>query len=151
MIRASCALLCLLSLGCNERGAGPPKADVSAVASKIATAAAPAETPAPPRETLPACDGPDVEFKLSGLAQERVLSRFGPPTEREAYRAGDVGGEFYIAVEHTYPSVDPKNRDVPIEEWTWHSGDCRLTVWFHKPGGSWEVLDDAYYDRRTQF
>ena len=103
------------------------------------------------REALPVCNGPDVEFKLGGLAQERVLARFGPPTEREAYRAGEVGGEFYIAVEHTYPSVDAKNRDVPIEEWTWHSGDCRLTVWFHKLKGAWEVLDDAYYDRRTQF
>ena len=80
-----------------------------------------------------------------------MLARFGPPTEREEYRAGAVGGEFYIAVEHTYPSVDPKNRDVPIQEWTWHSGDCRLTVWFHKLKGAWEVLDDAYYDRRTQF
>jgi len=142
------SLLFLLSLGCEERAANSPKADVATVETTTAT---PARTADPAREALPACDDPDVEFHLDGLAQERVLSRFGPPTEREAYRAADVGGESYVAIEHRYPSADPKNGDVPIEEWTWHAGDCRLTVWFHDPKGSWEVLDDAYYDRRTQF
>ena len=148
-MRGRAWILSLLSLCCC-------KADDGAKSRQPAPAVAVRETPnaaaaSPDPENLPAssCER-DIDFRLAGTPRERVGARFGPPAERESHRADDVGGEFYVAIEQTYPSSDPKN-DVPIEEWTWRSGDCRLTVWFHKPKGTWEVLDDVFYDYRTQF
>ncbi|HWO09679.1 MAG TPA: hypothetical protein VNN80_09380 [Polyangiaceae bacterium] len=107
--------------------------------------------PKPKPGAFPACEGSGFSFDLKGLTQERVLERFGPPKERASYRAGDRGGEFYGAIEHAYPSTVPANRDVPIEEWTWTSGECILTVWFHKPSGEWIVLDDVYRNEEVAF
>lgn len=108
-------------------------------------------TPVP--EALPPCREDVFGFALAlqGLTRDQVQGRFGPPTAKKSYRAGDVGGEFYLAIEHTYPSRVPENREVPIEEWTWTSGDCSLTVWFHSPGGTTEVLDDVYWHHDTAF
>jgi hypothetical protein len=60
------------------------------------------------------------------------------------------GGELYGAIEQAYPSTVP-NRDVPIEEWTWTSGECILSVWFHEPSGEWIVLDDVYRNEEVAF
>ena len=98
-----------------------------------------------------AAGGAYFAFKLKGQTQAQVLGRFGPPAERESYRAVERGGEFYGAIEHEYPSSIPANRDVPIEEWTWTSGECILTVWFHRPQGTPIVLYDIYWHQDTAF
>lgn len=102
-------------------------------------------------EALPACDDSSFEFNLKGLAEEEVRARFGSPARRESFRVEERGGEFYVGIQHAYPTTERKNRDVPIEEWTWTSGDCILTVWFHRPKGTWEVLDDVYWHEDTAF
>ena len=107
--------------------------------------------PQPKADAFPACPNLGFSFELKGLPQERVLERFGPPAKRETYRAGDRGGEFYVAIEVTYPPKVPANRDVPIEEWTWTSGECILTVWFHRVSGAWLVLHDIYRDKDVAF
>lgn len=90
-------------------------------------------------------------MNLKGLTQEQVQKRFGPPTERETFRVEERGGEFYATVQSAYPTMDRKNWDVPIQEWTWTSGECILTVWFHRPGGEWIALDDIYRNERVAF
>lgn len=90
-------------------------------------------------------------LELQRLTQQQVETRFGAPSARRSFRAADVGGEFYLAIEHTYPSQNPENRDVPIEQWTWTSGECSLTVWFLRPTGEWRVLDDVYWHKDTAF
>jgi hypothetical protein len=83
--------------------------------------------------------------------QSELEGRYGPPLTHEEFRAGELQGEFYVGVENVYPSTDPKNRDVPIEEWTWKSGTCTLTVWFHRQGGVWRALDDVYWHENIEF
>ena len=141
---------CLIGLCCCKADDGAKSPQPSPAITALETPKAAAASPEPEKLPATSCEE-GLDFKLAGTPRVRVEARFGPPSERESYRADEVGGEFYVAIEQTYPSSDPKNADVPIEEWTWHSGDCRLTVWFHKPKGAWEVLDDVFYDHRTQF
>lgn len=158
------AMIALALCGCPrpEPGAAPPSEVEGSTSAGDNTAGAggaagvtgkPSPPPPPERQpdVLPACNDSSFEFKLKGTAQDQVRSRFGPPAARESYRAVDRGGEFYVGVQHAYPSTDRKNWDVPIEEWTWTSGDCILTVWFHNPKGTWEVLDDVYWHKDTAF
>jgi len=111
----------------------------------------PEAAPQPKREALPACVSGAFSLDLTGLSQDRVSERFGPPSEREAYRAGERGGEFYSVLKNLYPSKIPSNREVPIEEWTWTSGECFLTVWFHRVNGVWTSLDDIYWHKDVAF
>ena len=145
-----CLLYAALTGAC-ERPPIASEVEKSRTPSAPIPPAAAAPAPGKTYEQLPACVDPEIELRLRGQLREQIEARFGPPAEKRSYRAGDVGGEFYLAIEHTYPATDPKNEAVPIEEWTWKNGDCRLTVWFHNPKGTQEVLDDAFYDRRTQF
>jgi len=151
-----CLLVCALA-SCH-RGEPPVKTERApekqdpaiAPPSKTDTTAKP--TPSQSKaEAFPACKGLGFSFELKGHSQASVLERFGAPKERESYRAGDRGGEFYLGIESAYPSKVPANREVPIEEWTWTSGECILTVWFHRPGGEWVVLDDIYRNEEVAF
>jgi len=151
-----CMWLCALA-SCH-RGDPPAKTD-RASAKREAAPAPPSVTGStskdasrePQANAFPACEGLGFSFELKGLSQAKVLERFGPPKERDSYRAGDRGGEFYVAIESAYPSKVPANRDVAIEEWTWTSGECILTVWFHKPSGDWIALDDVYRNEDVAF
>jgi hypothetical protein len=102
-------------------------------------------------EPLPPCKNPSFAFELDGLTQSQVLARFGAPALQESFRVQDRQGEFYVGIANTYPTTDPKNREVPLEEWTWTSGECILTVWFHRPNGIWLALDDVYWHKDTAF
>jgi hypothetical protein len=150
--------LCLWALASCHRGE-PPAKNERAAEKQEATTAPPSKTDTTsngaPREphvdAFPACEGLGFGFELRGLSQARVLERFGPPKERESYRASDRGGELYVAIESAYPPKVPANRDVPIEEWTWTSGVCILTVWFHKVRGEWVALSDIYRNEEVAF
>lgn len=126
--------------------ASPPAKAPRNTPTQGASAAAPAATP-----PLPACEGLGFSFEVQGLSQQQVRERFGAPARQEEYRAEERGGEFYLAIEHTYPQSDPANHEVPIQEWTWTSGDCILTVWFHRPGDAWVALYDIYRSKDVEF
>ena len=87
------------------------------------------------------------------LLRERHFdrARFGPPLRQGTYRVEELQGEFFAPLAKTYPTTDPKNRGVSLQQWTWTSGDCILTVWFHNPKETWEVLDDVYWHKDTAF
>lgn len=153
-------LLACVAIGCSRTDgdtAKPPETPRPAATTGTSASSSASNVAEPgPRlqattEPLPPCNDPDFEFKLKDQTQEQVLARFGPPSERESYRAIERGGEFYGAIEHAYPSRVPANRDVPIEEWTWTSGECILTVWFHRPRGTPIVLHDIYWHQDTAF
>jgi len=137
---------------CHQRDADPPAAPSPKVDPLLAAAPehALAPEPVPKPEALPACDD-SFELNLKGLTEEQVQRRFGPPSRRESFHVKDRGGEFYATVQHAYPTTDRKNWDVPIEEWTWTSGECILTVWCHRPAGVWTALDDIYRNERVAF
>lgn len=133
--------------------ASPPVASSAGGAGPTAatTAERPGETRAPAPEPLPPCDDAHLSFQLEGLTRERVRARFGPPALEESFQVQDRQGEFYVGIANTYPTTDPTNRTVSLEEWTWTSGDCILTVWFHNPKGTWLALDDVYWQKDTAF
>lgn len=88
---------------------------------------------------------------LGGLTQDEVRTRYGRPDLKESFRVEERQGEFYGPIANTYPTTDPKNRNVLLQQWTWKSGDCFLTVWFHRPMAAWQVLDDFYWHKDTAF
>ena len=109
-------------------------------------------TPTEPAASLPTCTettGHSLELRV--LTQDQVRARFGAPSQQESFRVEERQGEFYGPIANTYPTTDPKNRSVPLEQWTWRSGDCFLTVWFHRPQGVWHALDDFYWHKDAAF
>jgi len=118
----------------------------------MAPSSGPASTAAPRPEVLPLCtETTGRSLGLGGLTHDQVRARFGTPGQRESFRVEERQGEFYGPIANTYPTTDPKNRNVPLEEWTWRSGDCVLSVWFHHPHGTWQVLDDFYWHKDATF
>lgn len=112
----------------------------------------PGSTTAPKAEPFPNCtETTGYALELDGLTQAEVRTRFGPPTLEESFQVQDRQGELYVGIANTYPTTDPKNRNVALQEWTWTSGDCVLTVWFHKPKGTWQVLDDFFWHKDAAF
>jgi len=143
-----------LSLACHD--AAPPPAlnapaEPQASSQATPTARRPQEAVAKATTSFPPCVDDTFSLKLTGLSQGEVEERYGAPVSRESFRAEERQGEFYNPIESAYPSVEAKNRDVPLEEWTWKSGDCFLTVWFHRPSGDWRVLDDIYWHKDLDF
>jgi hypothetical protein len=104
-------------------------------------------------EPLPSCLNLDVNSlpDVHSLTQEQARVRLGPPTIKESFRMEERQDEFHIELENTYPLTDPRNRTVPIDEWTWFSGDCRFTIWFHQTNGVWHALDNAIWHKNTAF
>jgi hypothetical protein len=100
---------------------------------------------------MPECIRDFRSLGLEGSTPAQLEARFGAPAAREFFRAIERQGEFYAAIENVYPSTDPKNHDVPLQEWTWKSGACTLTVWFHRSQGEWRALPDIYWHDQIDF
>ena len=60
-------------------------------------------------------------------------------------------GEMRVGLLNTYPTTDPVNANVMIEESWWHDGDFWITLWFHQVDGSWVVLDSCRWHKDVQF
>ena len=149
------SLLWVLSVSCSRTDPGGPKAPgTEATATPIAAPSAQevADSGHSLRaERLPSCEGMGYSLGLEGSTPARVQARFGRPVSQESFRVEERQGEFYGAIANTYPTTDPKNRNVLLEEWTWASDDCFLTVWFHRPHGTWQVLYDFFWNREIAF
>lgn len=147
--------LVVVSLALACRDAAPPPALNTPAEPQPPQSAPAAQTPqevvVKATESFPPCVDDAFSLKLTGLSQGEVEKRYGTPASRESFRAEERQGEFYNPIESAYPSIEAKNRDVPLEEWTWKSGDCFLTVWFHRPSGDWRVLNDIYWHKDLDF
>ena len=88
---------------------------------------------------------------LAELTTEVVTRRLGEPMQQESFRMGERPDEFHIALQNTYPLNERDNADVEVMEWTWETGDCRLTVWFHQVEASWQSLSNLRWHRDTEF
>lgn len=97
------------------------------------------------------CESPDSLPDLNGLTPDALTERFGPPTQRESFALGDRPDEFRIRLQNTYPLTDSGNATVEIQEWTWERDPCRLTVWFHRVDGAWQVLENLRWHRDAEF
>lgn len=131
---------------------GSGGAESNALGAAGASADAPVPNLVAVYDPVPLCTGGVVpSVGIHGWTQSQVRARFGPPAKQESFRAPERQGEFYVGIENLYPSTDPKSFEVPIEEWTWTSGDCILTVWFHRPDGTWRAFDDVVWHKDDDF
>jgi hypothetical protein len=108
-------------------------------------------TPATASEPPPPCSVDVITLGLKGSTPEQLETRFGPPAVRRSFRAVGKQGELYGPIETLYPSIDPRNHDVPLQEWAWKSGACTLTLWFHHPGDAWLAIDDVHWHADIDF
>jgi hypothetical protein len=133
--------LLLLPLAC-ERGDGP-----------LPLAATPAKAEATARADWAAsgCVQTHRYSPAHGLGEAELVGRLGEPNERERFQRGTRSGEFYAQLEGAHPTSDPKSADVEISEWTWRSGDCRLTVWLHREDGAWRSFESLVWHREAEF
>lgn|SRR5487761_513259 len=86
--------------------------------------------------------------RQSRAAVEAVL---GAPTTTDAFPMSRAVGEFRVSLLNTYPTTDPANANVMIEESWWQDGDYWITLWFHQIDGSWVVLDSCWWHKDVVF
>ena len=88
---------------------------------------------------------------LKGLGEGEIESLFGRAQAQSSFLLGERLDEFHIVLQNTYPLSKPKNRELPVREWTWSKGDCKLTVWFHEVNKTWSVFENSRYPASAEF
>jgi len=63
---------------------------------------------------------------------------------------GECCHEYQIELYNTYP---PKSghEEVVIHEWTWDFEGYFVTLWFHREGEAWKVLETLRYSDEVEF
>ncbi len=89
--------------------------------------------------------------ELHGKTDIRILDDLGSPDHESEFTMAEAIGEIRIGLFNTYPLDSPDIASIEIREWTWRYTFYTLTVWFHRPDGSWVVLDTCRYRNGTMF
>lgn len=89
--------------------------------------------------------------KHHGKTVAEVLEELGPPASDTTFPMSKAYGEFRVGLLNVYPDVSGVHADVMIRECTWDQGWHRLTLWFHKEGDEWRVLDSCRWHKDLQF
>jgi hypothetical protein len=97
------------------------------------------------------CTSIDRVGELIGLTTAEIETILGRPERKEEFLLGDRPDEFHIVLQNTYPLTKAQNAKVKIEEWTWTSGPCRLTVWFHHERETWKSFESSRYSSTAEF
>lgn len=97
------------------------------------------------------CDSTSRMAGLDGLSQAQLAALLGEPKRKETFRLGDRKGEFGITLQNHYPLSKAANAKVQLQEWTWETGKCKLTVWLHKPAADWASLENLRYPADAEF
>ncbi|MCA9195260.1 MAG: hypothetical protein KDB03_25990 [Planctomycetales bacterium] len=117
-------------------------AGISLIAVSLGVAVWYFDIPHKPVEKLP---------RLHGQTERSVLNRLGKPDQKYEFTMDDAVGEFRIELYNTYPPNSPNNSTVEIRELTWEYPRYKLTVWLHRPNGTWTVLDTCRYRNGIMF
>jgi hypothetical protein len=97
------------------------------------------------------CPGVRSLAPLNGKTQAALSAEFGPAAKRLAFRMGERTDEFRIVLQNHFPLSKPENAAIEIEEWTWTSTRCKLTVWFHRVGADWVSVENSLYSVDAEF
>jgi hypothetical protein len=89
--------------------------------------------------------------ELKGLTAEEVTARLGEAERKESFLLGERQDEFHVVLQNTFPLSKRGNRKLPIQEWTWTKGTCRLTVWLHEEKGVWKSFENSRYPAAAEF
>ncbi|HFE44156.1 MAG TPA: hypothetical protein ENJ18_01500 [Nannocystis exedens] len=95
-------------------------------------------------------DGVDELPRLHGQRAAELRAEFGEPDSKREFAMADCCTEFEIELYNTYPP-NSGHDEVKIREWTWKYGGYALTVWLHKQGDNWRVLDTCRYGNDVEF
>jgi hypothetical protein len=88
---------------------------------------------------------------LNGQPDIRLSQTLGTPNRKETFLLGERQGEFHVTLQNHYPLTVAANAKVELQEWTWESGTCRLTVWLHKPDTTWIAFENMKYPATAEF
>jgi hypothetical protein len=127
-----------------DAGSSPPATTASAPAQ--ATAAA-RDDPGPPAGE----GGADELHALEGRGEAELVAELGAPDREHEFVMRDCCTEFQIELYNTYPPGVAEHAEVPIREWTWQYDGYALTVWLHRLGDVWTVLETSRYSDDTEF
>lgn len=86
-----------------------------------------------------------------GQSRQAVKSRLGKPIRIDKYTMSQAVGEMRAPLFKTYPTSNPANANVLIEESSWKDGDYWITLWFHQVNGQWIVLDSCRWHKDVKF
>jgi len=86
-----------------------------------------------------------------GQSRRAVESALGKPTRTDKYPMSQAVGEMRAPLFNAYPTSNPANANVPIEESWWKDGDYWITLWFHQVNGQWVVLDSCRWHKDVRF
>lgn len=86
-----------------------------------------------------------------GQIRQTVESKLGTPTQTYKFPMSQALGEMRSPLLSTYPSSNPANANVMIEESWWKDGDYWITLWFHQVNGQWVVLESCRWHKDVQF
>lgn len=97
------------------------------------------------------CTGIDHLKELDGLTGEKLEETLGTAGKKDSFLRGERQEEFHVLLENTYPLKKEGNAEVPLREWTWTEGKCKLTVWLHQVNGQWTAFENSRYSATAQF
>jgi hypothetical protein len=63
----------------------------------------------------------------------------------------DAVGELRVELFNTYPTSNPTNAQVQIEELWWDDGEFWITLWLHEVNGQSIVFDSCRWDKDVVF
>ncbi|AJQ72884.1 hypothetical protein O2Z13_002331 [Salmonella enterica] len=82
----------------------------------------------------------------SGEVDASFVEKYGSPEHEFVRPRYMFVGEYYIGLEKTYRSTDPRYSNVPIKEMFWHlHDDLNLTCWFHYKDEQWRVFSYIFW------
>ena len=97
----------------------------------------------------------DVEelTHLHGKTEDEVIDCLGNPGHIETLtlKAGTTLPEFYIEVHNTYPSTKASTEGIKIKVSSWGYAWHHKSVFIHKVGPSWVVLESVRYKNGVEF
>lgn len=97
------------------------------------------------------CTGVTRLSGLEGQPEIKLSEMFGAPARKETFLLRERQDEFHVTLQNHYPLSVAANAAVQLQEWTWEKNGCRLTIWLHKPAGSWVTLENIRYPGDAEF
>jgi hypothetical protein len=88
---------------------------------------------------------------LHGKTVEEVESILGSPSEEYSISLDQARDEFRCELLNYYPLDNPENAKVEFKELWWKRSRHTITVWFHRIGGQWLVLETCRWQKGITF
>lgn len=95
------------------------------------------------------CEQPEPVSTFSGQSVAAVTAELGEPARSERFLLGEGMNEFRVELRNDLPL--PANARLPVMEYSWAEGDCRLTAWAVERHGVWTVIRATRWPAGAEF